>query len=681
MSEILQNLTDEQRAAVTHLEGPAYVTSSPGSGKTRCVTRRIAYLIDQGVQPYKIIAVTFTNKAANEMRERVAKLVPKEKAKQVKLSTFHSFGARLLRQNPQDFDVNPNYNITDETDAKEYVVRAIARVLDRDPKLVRKQKDGYYSPRFVQRRISLFKGAMVLPNKVTADRDDRVASFLRRAYREYRALMISEGQLDFDDLIMLPVLGFRNKPALVERYSRSLDFLLVDEFQDTDSTQEELIEVLGKTHHNVYVVGDGDQAIYGWRRADSANEERFFRFFGNTQVYRLQYNFRSVPGITKLANTLIKRNERKIEKEIIPVKKGGAIPRCIHCADDYQQAHLIINQIVGHVKQDGSWADHAIIYRTKAQSRALEEAAVSHKVPYRVIGTLSFYNRAVIKDALAYLRVLTNPEDNVAFTRLHNTPARRFGDVAFAAFCRVAEAQQLSFYPLLKKGGYEKELGPGGLTATGQLRNCFQQLEKLHSPEVGLLLDKIVEWSGYRRYLQDKREDAAAQNKLEMLDELITAGRSFDAETGEGPLAFLQHVTLVQGSSTKDDQEKNVVLMMTGHAAKGLEFPHVYLPGLVDGLFPLNPRSDDGAPITPKEVQTHYEEERRVFFVACTRAEETLTIYRPLQQRTRTDIRRTAPSRFLREVGDTLQHIGEDKLAQHSPALQLPQRRRKRRRR
>ena len=659
MHPLLKDATEEQRAAIQHGTGAGFVSSVPGSGKTRVITYRCAYLLDQGVDPKNIVGITFTNKAANEMKERVKRLVGASLAKHVWLSTFHSFCVRLLRANPTVYRVHPNFGISDENDTQQLVTLAMARVLGKSEKEV-KQRDGAGDIKHVRRWISDKKNRLLTPQDV-ADREKKEQfSEFNPFYTEYQRLLRKNNVLDFDDLIMQTVLRLKANEEQQHFYSEHLHHLMVDEWQDTNFTQFELVRLLNRFRGNVFAVGDDSQSIYKFRGADPTNTDRFYKTYDDVKTYLLQTNFRSVPSIAAVANIVIDKNERQHKKQIITHKQGGEPARCIETENPEREAAFIINELCGMVKQgNAQWKDFAVIYRMRSQSRPLEDYAVSRSVPYRVIGALSFYNRATVKDVLAYARLLVNPQDDASFVRCYNKPPRGIGPVNFARFSAAAEEHDCSLLTAVRKGLYKDTVTALALTGFRRLKKTNKDWRAQGTKLAGECIERIVHDSGSRHYAEQIKDPDRREAVIGDLEELISAAKAYDehhrTSKQEGLSGFLEHAALMQQEDKSNDD--NVVLMMTAHASKGLEFPNVFVCGGVEGVLPMYPRRDDGSSENdPDEIKAHYEEERRVFYVAITRAEERLWVTWPAVRRFGAEIVRCTPSRFVKEAGETLQH-------------------------
>jgi len=667
MHPLLQDATDEQRVVIKHLNGPAFVSAAPGSGKSFCVTRRIAYLIDQGVDPNNIIGITFTNKAANVMKERVKKLVDPRLGRCVWLSTFHSLCVRLLRADYQFYGVRKNFGIADEADAKQTLTLAMAKVTGVSEKDVKK-KSGAGDVGHVRRWISAQKDLVLTPGDVERIQEEtpgkiKFTQFVPY-YREYQRLLRKNNLLDFDDLIVRVVRKLRRSEEKQKFFAKHLHYLMVDEYQDTNFAQFELIRLMSKFRKNVVVVGDSDQSVYGWRGADIHNADRFYSSFEEAKTYMLQINFRSTPGIAAAANRVIQNNQRLHAKEIVANRKDGPGPLVVETENVEEEAKCIINSIRDFVRKGQyTWKDFAVIYRIRSLSRSLEDEAVARNIPYRVIGSINFYSRAHIKDILAYCRLVVYPHDDSAFTRIYNKPTRGIGPVNFARFAAEADKHEFSLMKTLRKGMYVDVVNSTALSGYRKLKSLYRELRKGDPRKSAApFIKHIILNSGYRYMAENIKEEERSERMKEDLDELITAATTYDelskGKRGQGLAGFLEHAALMQQNDKRGKQEEdNSVTFLTGHAAKGMEFPVVFVRGAVNGIMPLNPRSDDGDELSTDEVKQHFEEERRVFYVAITRAEERLFVTYPLMRRMHGGAINCSPSQFIREAGDTLSFV------------------------
>ncbi|HET7631258.1 MAG TPA: UvrD-helicase domain-containing protein [Gemmatimonadaceae bacterium] len=608
---LLEGLNAAQREAVLHHEGPLLVLAGAGSGKTRVLTRRLARLIQvHGVRPSQILAVTFTNKAAGEMRERIAHLLGAEPAG-LWAGTFHAIGARLLRRSASLVGRTPAFTIYDEDDAQALLKRAMERrgVLPRQ-----------YAPRAVRGAISEAKNALVAPAEFAELARDPFARAVAEVYADYEDSLLRANAADFDDLLVLPVRMLEANPAELERLRDRFRYLLVDEYQDTNRAQYRLIALLGGGHHNVCVVGDDDQSIYGWRGADIRNILDFEKDFPAATVVRLEDNYRSTPPILDLANVVIAQNTGRMGKTLRATCSGGDRVVLVRTLDERDEADWVVEELRRRRTADGGHLrDFAVLYRTNAQSRAMEEALRRHGVPYRLIGAVRFYDRREIRDLMAYLKLVANPADDEAFRRAIAAPRRGVGDATVELLAERARSARVSLLEACTRADLLEGIRPAtrdALAAFAELVGRFRELAR--ETAVDELLQDLVEAIKYPEYLGTEGPEAAAE-RMDNVRELI-AGASetvadAEGEVGLTPLdVFLQRAALV-ADIDQLDADADAVTLMTLHNAKGLEFPVVFIAGLEDGLFPLARAYED-----PEML----EEERRLFYVGITRAQRHL---------------------------------------------------------
>lgn len=657
----LEQLTPTQRAAVEHFQGAALVLAGPGSGKTRVITFRISHLIrHHSVRPGEIVAITFTNKASNEMRERVGKMLPPRIAESLRVSTFHSLCAGILRHEAKAAGIDPNYTISDEDDTKAYVMQATALTLNKEVKEVKGFKD-FRDPNLVRRFISKMKQKVVTPEGLEEKLQDREGvsdadMFYLKVYTKYESILRRNQCVDFDDLIMRTVLLLRADEEVRNRYARWTHQLLVDEYQDTNKSQYELVRQLSSHHGNVMVVGDLDQSIYRFRGAEPKNLDRMETDYENLQTFFLEENFRSTPQIADVSNTLIGHNAHRKPKLIKPVAEDGAPVRVIETLDPKQEAAVVVQEIVEAAdRKKASYKDFAILYRIHSKSRLFEELLVAMNVPHKVIGGVGFYNRAVVKDMLAYLKLLANPADEASFIRIYASPPRGFGDVAYAKVCGIREEFDVPIMHIFRDRTYEAYLSPRASQGAEKIRDVFVALHTMPKDKVAPLIETVIRETKYTAHLQKDRAVKSAEKataQLEHLEELLIAAKEFDTGHGAGLLRFLEWVALMQTADEETDDDR--VHLMTCHAAKGLEFSKLYVIGAIDGVMPIMKAEDDlGRPKSAEQMEADLEEERRIFFVALTRAEQQLTIMHTREQLRYNTLETCTPSRFLEELGAT----------------------------
>ncbi|MCA0376104.1 MAG: UvrD-helicase domain-containing protein [Gemmatimonadetes bacterium] len=640
VAALTRGLNPAQHAAVMHDAGPMLVLAGAGSGKTRVLTTRIARLIgEQGVAPHEILAVTFTNKAAGEMRSRIAKFLGHE-PKGMWCGTFHALGARLLRGVAPLVGREQNFTIYDEDDA----IAAVKRVMER-----RKLSPKQFAPNAVLGAISSAKNALVSPNAYAQSARDTFTTAVAGVYADLEQALQQANAVTFDDLLVLPVRALETDAALRAHYQRRFRFLLVDEYQDTNAAQYRFVRLMGEQHRNVMVVGDDDQSIYGWRGADIRNILDFERDFPGAQVVRLEENYRSTPNVLALANAVIAQNTERRGKTLRATRPAGEPVTLVETLDERDEAEFIADTILDRVaRSDRMRRDCAVLYRTNAQSRAIEDSLRRRGIPYRLVGAVRFYDRREIRDLMAYLKLVANPADDEAFRRAVNVPKRGLGDATIALLAERAQAEGVPMLALAGRTDVTAELRPAARTALGEFVALLQRLRVAAADAaVDELLRDVVEATRFADHL--RAEGPEGIERLENVRELIAGAAEVVAdeggEVGLTPLDhFLQSSSLVAGID-KLDPSADAVVCMTMHNAKGLEFPIVFVSGLEDGLFPLARAAED-----PSQL----EEERRLFYVGITRAEETLYLTCAEQRRRNGELMVSMPSRFLKVITPSL---------------------------
>jgi len=643
---LLDDLNPSQREAVTHPGGPLLVVAGPGSGKTRTLTHRLAYLILNGVHPRRLLAVTFTNKAAGEMRQRVEALVGPV-ARDMWLSTFHSACVRLLRRDVERLGYRSNFVILDEDDRLVVVREALCRLgIDEDR----------LHPVVARAAISRAKDELLGPEEVAAAARGEFETRLAEVYRVYQARLRESDALDFDDLIRLAVLLLREYPAVLEYYRDRFQHVLVDEYQDTNHAQYVLVRLLAGGHRNLTVVGDPDQSIYGFRGATIRNIVEFEKDFPAARVIRLETNYRSTQPILDVAQHLVRHNRNRKEKELHAVAGAGASPRYYQAWDERDEARFVARTALALYGDGVPLREMAVLYRTHAQSRVVEEAFLEANVPYAIVGGLKFYQRKEVKDVLAYLRLVANPADRLSLRRVINVPRRGVGEGSLARIEAFLDQTGLD-----AASGLRLAHQIPGLTrkAAGALAELGELLASLHlaAGERSLtdLAETVMKDTGYLRGLEAQRT-VGAQARVENLGEFLSLAAEFDrrwrseerpAGDGSRPSAlaeFLAEVALVSDADTYQD-ELDAIVLMTLHSAKGLEFTAVFLVGLEEGLFPHSRSMDD-----PGEL----EEERRLAYVGITRAKRFLYLTHARRRTIFGASRATEASRFLNEIPPSL---------------------------
>jgi ATP-dependent DNA helicase UvrD/PcrA len=628
--QYLAELNPAQREAVLATEGPVLVVAGAGSGKTRVLTYRIAHLVAAvGVKPQEILAITFTNKAAGEMRERLQSVVGAV-ARTMWVMTFHAACGRILRREAPRLGYRSNFTIYDQADQVRLVKQCLEE-LDRDPKR--------FVPRGIHAQISNAKNQLVSPEEYK----NRVASFYDQtvadAYELYQRRLLNSNAADFDDLLMLTVEVLDRFPEARKKWQKAFRYVLVDEYQDTNHAQYRLLQLLAGEHKNVFAVGDPDQSIYAFRGADIRNIMEFERDFGGAKQIALEQNYRSTNAILRAANAVISENRERKPKNLWSELGEGDPVRVIEVEDEHAEARFVAAEIAGLVDEGFAGSEIAVFYRTNAQSRVVEDVLVRQDIPYQVIGGPKFYERAEIKDAIAYLQVVDNPSDAISLARIANRPRRGIGDASLARLQTYADAHGLSLWEALE---HPEEAGCGGapLKAIDKFRTLMQSsmagAEELPVPE---LLERILEQSGYLEALEAERT-IEAQGRIENLQELVGVAREYQ-EGAENPSLseFLQQISLFSDQDAIEE-ERSLVTLMTLHNAKGLEFRAVFLIGMEEGVFPHSRSIEEQG----------LEEERRLCYVGLTRAQERLVLTHAAARSLWGSRGYNLPSRFLDEL-------------------------------
>lgn len=635
---IYDTLNDKQREAVLCTEGPLLILAGAGSGKTRVLTHRIAYLIEEcEVNPWNILAITFTNKAAGEMRERVDKIVGFG-SDSVWVSTFHSTCVRILRRHIDLLGFDTNFTIYDTEDQKS-VMKDVIRSLDLDPKI--------YKERTFLGVISHAKDELISPEEFMLNAGlDYKQQLYGRAYREYQLALKKNNALDFDDLIVKTVELFKSHPQVLDYYQERFRYIMVDEYQDTNTAQFQFVSLLAKKYQNLCVVGDDDQSIYKFRGANIGNILNFEKVFPDAAVIKLEQNYRSTGNILYAANAVISNNIGRKDKRLWTQSEDGEGICFRQFYNGYEEAEYVAEQIRKSVRQcDSRYQDHAVLYRTNAQSRLFEEQFIRDNIPYRLIGGINFYARKEIKDILAYLKTIDNGVDDLAVKRIINVPKRGIGLTTIDKVQKFAGEHEMSFFEVLEHADGISELG----RSSSKLKNFALTIQafrgKAEELSVAELLEDILEVTGYRRELELEGTDEA-DARIENINELISKAASYEENCMDEPptlSGFLEEVALVADIDNLDEDE-NRVLLMTLHSAKGLEFPHVYLTGMEDGIFPSY------MSIAAENPREEIEEERRLCYVGITRAMKKLTMTAARMRMIRGENQFNAISRFMKEI-------------------------------
>lgn len=652
----LNQLNEVQRSAATHTEGPVMILAGAGSGKTRVLTYRIAYLIDQGVDPFRILALTFTNKAAREMKSRISQLVGESNAKALWMGTFHSVFAKILRYEAEKIGYPSNFTIYDSDDSKN-LIKSIIKELQLDDKV--------YKPQLVQRRISSAKNGLISAKEYQSDsiiyNDDVQAKkpLLGKIYSIYESRCFRSGAMDFDDLLFKTNILLKNHNDVLLKYQDKFRYVLVDEFQDTNFAQSNILKMLAARHENICVVGDDAQSIYAFRGANIQNILQFKSLYPDTVTFKLEQNYRSTKTIVQAANEVISNNREQLKKDVWTANESGDAIKLIKCLSEVEEGNFIANEIIdiknnSHAKDD----EFAILYRTNAQSRAIEEALRRKNIPYKIYGGLSFYQRKEIKDLLAYFKLCINPNDEEAFKRVLNYPVRGIGKTTENKIIIAAAEEGVSPYKIVEQvENAHLSLNSGTLAKIKEFRQIIRGFQILAQEkdayEVG---QHIASATGILKELYADRTPEGV-SRYENIQELLSGMKEFteialneeeQSQSNPRSLAlFMEDVALLTDVDVKDAKEDNLpkVSMMTIHTAKGLEYPFVFIAGLEEDLFPsqlsVNSRSD-------------LEEERRLFYVALTRAEKRAFLSFASTRFKFGNIQYNEPSRFISEINKDL---------------------------
>lgn len=647
MKEYLDQLNPSQREAVEYIDGASLVIAGAGSGKTRVLTYKIAYLLNQGIPPQSILALTFTNKAAREMKERIAKLAAPEAARRLWMGTFHSIFARILRSEASHLGYPSDFTIYDTADSKS-LIKTIIKEMQLDDKL--------YRPSMVQSRISNAKNALVTykayeQSKEIVEGDMRShVSLIREIYKRYQIRCFQAGAMDFDDLLLQTNILFRDHPDVLDKYRSFFQYVLVDEYQDTNFAQHLIVRRLSEHHGRICVVGDDAQSIYSFRGANIDNILEFKNHFPGCQIFKLERNYRSTQNIVNAANSLIHKNEKQIEKKVYSEKESGSKLSVIALYSDYEEAYHVATKIkeLKNGRKSYNYTDFAILYRTNAQSRIIEEALRKYTIPYRIYGGLSFYQRKEIKDILSYFRLVVNPHDEEALKRVINFPARGIGDTTVGKLLDAAFDAGVSPWTVLCAPlEYALPINSGTAKKLQGFREMLQSFqEKSQTLPLDELTDVIFKETGIMSTLaQDTTVEG--QSKFENAQELIKGILEYceiKREEGEEKVSlsdFLSEVALLTDQDNEKDEDADKITLMTVHAAKGLEFKNVFIVGMEEDLFPS---------IMAKDNIRALEEERRLFYVAITRAEENCIITYAKSRFRNGKSMIGVPSRFLRDI-------------------------------
>lgn len=617
----LDYLNDEQRKAVLAEDGPLLILAGAGSGKTSVLTTKVAYLIkEKGVNPKNIVAITFTNKAAKEMKERIIKLVGRD-GYDIQISTFHSFGLRIIKENYERLGYDKNFTIIDSDDSLT-IIKKIMKDMNIDTTRC--------NPKFIKNQISSCKNEMVTPDKYQKLVNDEVSDITYKVYKKYQETLIRNNSLDFDDLLVKPIELFTKHPDVLQNYQELFKYIFIDEYQDTNEAQYLLSKMISAKYKNICVVGDDSQSIYSWRGANFRNILNFEKDYKDAKVILLEQNYRSTKTILNAANSVIKNNIQKKDKNLWTDNETGEKIKYVRAVDEKDEASFVTREIKSLKEQGISLDDIAVLYRTNAQSRTIEEGFLNSNIPYRIVGAFAFYSRKEIKDLLAYLKLIYNPKDDVSLMRIINYPKRGIGAKTIDNLSMDAVLNNASMFDSISKG---KEL---------EFKNLILKMkEESDSLSLTETIDMVLDKSGIKADLESEHT-LEADIRLENLNEFKSITKTFEEESGIASLEdFLNEVSLV--SDVNDQKEDNTpkVTLMTIHAVKGLEFQYVFVVGMEENIFPH---------VNCVEGQDGIEEERRLCYVAITRAKKKLYLINALKRmlfgRTSVNI----PSRFISEI-------------------------------
>ncbi|MCK9452603.1 MAG: UvrD-helicase domain-containing protein [Bacteroidales bacterium] len=653
MNDLLQQLNEPQQQAVQNINGPVMVIAGAGSGKTRALTYRIAYMLQQGVDAFSILALTFTNKAAREMKQRVLQLVGDQEGRNVWMGTFHSIFARILRVEGHLLGYPSNFSIYDTDDTKQ-LMRTILKELNLDPKV--------YKPSYVLHRISNAKSNLFTAEDYLNNPDIQTADYqagkplIGDIFKTYNARLRRANAMDFDDLLFNTNVLLRDFPDVLYKYQHRFKYILVDEYQDTNHAQYLIIKRIAALNENICVVGDDAQSIYAFRGANIQNILNYKNDYPDHRLIRLEQNYRSTKTIVAAANKVIENNKDQIKKKVWTDKEVGELISVLRATSDNEEGVLVANAIFGaKMSEQRNNKDFVILYRTNAQSRSIEEALRKQGIAYRIYGGLSFYARKEVKDLLSYFRLVINPQDEEALIRVINYPARGIGKTSIERLIVAANEQQISIWELINEPSLmPHDINRGAVAKINDFANMIKSFQAQHETKNAFELAKHINTSvGLVKVLKED-DSPEGISRIENIEELLNAIMEFsdkqvDEATGEQigvKLAdFMQDIALLTDADKKDPEDDDYVSMMTIHAAKGLEFPYVFVVGIEENLFPS---------VQSLSTRADLEEERRLFYVAITRAETKLTLSYAESRYRWGNLSLCEPSRFLEEIDESL---------------------------
>lgn len=619
---MFDKLNNRQKEAVMHIDGPCLVIAGAGSGKTKVLTMRIAHLIESGISDYNILAITFTNKAAKEMRERLNILVPDN---HVFVGTFHSFGLKIIRENLEHLGMNKNFSILDSDDVLS-LIKKIMKEHNIDVKEV--------SPYYVRSKISFIKNELLVESELDRYFNTYVDQKVVEVYKDYDRVLRRNNSVDFDDLLALPVKLFRSNKEILDKYQEHYKYILIDEYQDTNEVQYKMSKLLSDKYKNIFVVGDANQSIYSFRGANFRNILNFEKDYKDANVIALEQNYRSTKNILDAANSVIRNNKERKDMELFSELGDGVKVKYLRSYDEKHEITLVADEIKRLLSEGYKYSDIAIFYRTNAQSRNVEEVMLKNNFPYKVFGSFYFYNRKEIKDLLCYLRLINNTNDDISLRRVINVPKRKIGNKSVEDLEKYASRLETSMFDAIDSG---KEL---------EFKNLIRELQNdLLNMSLTEFIDDVLEKSGMKHELEiEKTLDS--ELRLENLMEFKSITASFEARTGSVNLGdFLDEISLVADISEHEESD-DVITLMTLHSAKGLEFPIVFITGMEEGIFPHSNAFMEG--------EEGIEEERRLCYVGFTRAKEKLYLTNAKKRMLYGKTTQNPPSRFISEIEDGL---------------------------
>lgn len=636
MDHILASLNDKQQEAVLHFGGPLLVIAGAGSGKTRALTHRIAYLIkEKKISPWNILAVTFTNKAANEMKERVVKLMNAEQEEREvpAIGTFHATCVRILRKNIQFLNFDSSFNIYDTAD-QEILVKHVMESLQMDPKQVK--------PRALLNQISGAKNELITPEKYKFLVHNYFTEQVAKVYKAYQDSLQKNNALDFDDIIMKTVELFQNNPKVLDFYQEKFRFISIDEYQDTNHAQYVLTNLWAQKYRNLCVIGDSDQSIYSFRGANITNIMNFEKDYPEAKVVMLEQNYRSTQTILDAAHSIIRKNKQRKEKKLWTEREGGEKITLEELDNERAEADYVCKKITDHLKdyEFPEYKDFVVLYRTNAQSRVMEEACLRHGLPYKIVGGIKFYQRKEIKDMIAYLRVIQNPADSVSLIRIINTPPRKIGAKTIETLQTYALHKGISLFEAMDAADTIEGMNQTKAEVIKKFTAQIKELQLINREwSASGLIKHVLDFTGYKKFLDDGTVEGEA--RIENIHELVSVSSKYDnMEAGMSLNIFLEEIALIADIDTLDNQD-NAITLMTIHSAKGLEFSKVFIIGLEEGILPHS-----RSMLEPQEL----EEERRLMYVALTRSKDKLYLLRAKNRMLYGESQSNSPSQFLDDI-------------------------------